>query len=201
MIFFERLRLNPDALSRLASPPAAQALARNLVTKTDLVRLKVLARLQARGLPADVDWSDLLQEAFTRVLNGSRRKPDDVPMVAFIAGVMRSIKAQLWRRIRKEARQSPKLRADFESAGFHAGEISDPTPDPERTVIAMQELAAINRLLADDGMALHIIAGLLDGRSPDEICELHAMSKTDYDSTRRRMRRVLLRESLRSPQP
>jgi len=64
-----------------------------LVTKYDLLRLKTLARLYARGLSPDVDWEDLLQEALTRVLVGSRTAAADVPPVAFIAGVMRSLRS------------------------------------------------------------------------------------------------------------
>src|SRR6185312_11601971 len=86
--------------------PARAALDAKLVTVADLLRLKVIARLYARGLPAHIGWTDLLQEAFTRVLDGSRRLPEGVPMVAFLAGVMRSIKEQYWRQARREARQS-----------------------------------------------------------------------------------------------
>jgi DNA-directed RNA polymerase specialized sigma24 family protein len=181
--------------------PAARALAVKLVTETDLLRLKVIARVHARGLPPEIDWSDLLQEAFERVLDGSRQQPESVPIVAFLAGVMRSIKADHWRRTRRQARQLPKLLADLESCDSSGDEPYDPTPNPERSLIALQELAAIDQLFADDEHALLVIAGLLEGRSPDEICAGHAMTKTDYDSTRKRMRRVLLREGLRLPQP
>ena len=65
----------------------------------------------------------------------------------------------------------------------------------------MQELALIEQLFADDARALQVILGLAEGRSPEEICANYAISKTDYDSTRKRIRRVLLREGLRLPQP
>jgi DNA-directed RNA polymerase specialized sigma24 family protein len=68
--------------------PAARALALKLVTETDLLRLKVIARVHARGLPAEMDWSDLLQEAFERVLDGSRQQPEGVAVVAFLAAFM-----------------------------------------------------------------------------------------------------------------
>jgi RNA polymerase sigma factor (sigma-70 family) len=171
--------------------PAARALALKLVTEVDLLRLKVIARLHARGLPSHIDWSDLLQEAFARMLDGSRRRPDDVPLVAFLAGVMRSLKAEHWRRTHREAKQLPKLLA----------EECDPSPSPERRLIATQELALIDQLFADDFPALQVILGLADGRSPEEICASYDMSKTEYDSTRKRIRRVLLREGLRLPQP
>jgi len=58
----------------------------------DFLRLKSIARWHARGLPPDVTWDDLLQEAVTRVLVGSRRQPEGLTMVAFLAGVMRSLR-------------------------------------------------------------------------------------------------------------
>jgi RNA polymerase sigma-70 factor (ECF subfamily) len=181
--------------------PASQALARKLVTDKDLLRLKVIARLHARGLPPQFSWTDLLQEAFARVLDGSRRQPEGLPFVPFLAGVMRSIKTEYWRRARREARQLPKLLADLASDDADGTEPRSAVPTPERSLIAQDELAAIDRLFADDGHALCVIAGLAEGRSPEEICKQHQLSKTDYDSTRRRIRRVLLREGLRSPQP
>jgi RNA polymerase sigma-70 factor (ECF subfamily) len=178
-----------EAVEWIPRLPAGQALDAKLVTEADLLRLKVIARLQARGLPPDVGWGDLLQEAFVRVLDGSRRRPEGVPMVAFLAGVMRSIKEQYWRQARRGARQLPKLLADLDA------------PNPERQVIAIQEMDAINELFADDLPARQIISGLYEGRTPEETCAEHAMSTTDYDSTRRRMRRALLRAGLRSLQP
>jgi RNA polymerase sigma-70 factor (ECF subfamily) len=181
--------------------PASQALARKLVTESDLLRLKVIARLHARGLPPQFSWTDLLQEAFARVLDGSRRQPEGLPIVPFLAGVMRSIKTEYWRRARREVRQLPKLLAELDIDEAHGGEPRTPLPTPERSLIALDELAAIDRLFADDGQALGVIAGLAEGRSPEEICKEHQLSRTDYDSTRKRIRRVLLREGLRSAQP
>ncbi len=173
----------------LEKTPAGEALDRKLVTRNDLLRLKVLARLHARGLPPEIAWTDLLQEAFARVLDGSRRQPAGLPSVPFLAGVMRSIKAEHWRRARREARELPKLLSDA------------PTPNPESSLIALQELTAIDNLFADDPQARQVIAGLAEGRSPDEICRDNNLSKIDYDSTRKRIRRALLREGLRTPQP
>jgi len=62
--------------------PAESALALRLITEMELLKLKTIARLHARGLPPDVGWDDLLQEALTRVLIGSRLQPKDVPIVA-----------------------------------------------------------------------------------------------------------------------
>lgn len=173
--------------------PTQTALALDLVSEMDLLRLKTLARWYARGLPPDVGWDDLLQEALTRVLTGARERPEDVPMVAFIAGIMRSLRAEHWRRFTKARPREVQL---GQTAEGEAPEVLDPAPGPERTVSARQELAMIRQLFTGDVLALKIIGGLSDGRSAEQIRADHKISKVDYDSTRRRMRRTLLREGL-----
>ncbi len=177
--------------------PASQALALKLVSELDLLRLKAIARLHARGLPPEVDWSDLLQEAFTRLLEGSRKCPEGVPIVVFLAGVMRSIKADHCRRARRAAARLPQMRTELDLGDDPEGEMSDPGPDPERSLIAMQQLAEMCRLFADDPHALQVIEGLFEGWSPEQIRAKYDMSKTEYDSTRKRMRRAFLREGFR----
>jgi DNA-directed RNA polymerase specialized sigma24 family protein len=161
---------------------AETALALKLVTENDLLRLKAIARVHARGLPPDVSWDDLLQESFARVMSGSRKKPQAVPMVAFLSGVMRSLRTEHWRRVQLESQLEP----------------GGAAPDPERAVIAWQEMQSIIRLFAEDHVALQIVMGLAEGLSPEEIRTMLGISKTEYDSARRRMRRALLREGLTS---
>jgi DNA-directed RNA polymerase specialized sigma24 family protein len=79
--------------------PAETALALGMVSGIELLRLKTIARVYARGLPPDVAWDDLLQEALTRIVVGGRQQPEDVTMVAFVAGIMRSLRAEHWRRV------------------------------------------------------------------------------------------------------
>ena len=177
-------------------PPAVQALALKLVSNCDLLRLKVIARLHGRSLPPDVSWADLLQEAFTRVLDGSRAIPAGVPAVAFLAGVMRSIKAEHWRRRRRANEQQPVLATEYQVVAAETAEACDTRPDPERWLIAAQQLQAIGLLFAPDPVALQIISGLGDGLTAEEIRQTLGMTKTDYDSARRRMRRALIRAGL-----
>jgi hypothetical protein len=91
-------RLPPLVDTRILRPTEA-ALALDLVTDLELLRLKTLARWYARGLLPVVTWEDLLQEALTRILVGSRQVADGVSTVAFVAGVMRSLRSEYWRRI------------------------------------------------------------------------------------------------------
>jgi DNA-directed RNA polymerase specialized sigma24 family protein len=180
----------------MCTVPTDAAVALKALRKFDLLRLKTIARIHARGLPADVGWADLLQEAFARVLDGSRQQPEGVPLVAFLAGVMRSLKSEHWRRALRQSRHSETVLPYQEPGSPKDRELSDPSPDAERLLSALQELAAINKLFAGDRVALIIINGLGDGLSAEQIRIQAGISKTDYDSARKRMRRKLLREGL-----
>jgi DNA-directed RNA polymerase specialized sigma24 family protein len=157
------------------------------LSDADLVRLAALARLWSRGLPDGIGWTDVLNEAVVRVLDGSRPWPPNVPLLAFLSGVMRSICDDHWRRARREALRRHGDLADLGDA------IADGSADPERMLAAAQALAQINRLFAGDRPALQIIAGLSEGLTAGEICRRYGMEERDYDSTRKRMRRALLR--------
>jgi DNA-directed RNA polymerase specialized sigma24 family protein len=163
------------------------------LSDADLVRLKALARLWARGLPAGAGWTDVLQEAIVRALDGSRKWPPGVPVLAFLSGIMRSICDDHWRRLRRE---SEMLVRDAELADVCAAGEEVNVPSPERVVAAAQSLAAIDRLFAGDALALIVIAGLAEGLTPPEICKRYGMSEREYDTTRKRMRRALLRRGL-----
>ncbi len=163
--------------------PAQTALALELVTKMDLLRLKAIARLYARGLPPDVSWDDLLQEAFTRILVGARRRPEGVKMTAFVAGIMLSLRSDHQRRAKR-------------TQAHRELELADPRPGPERLLSVKQELDAIKRLFAGDALVLHILAGVSEGLTAEQIRAAAGISRTEYESARKRMRRCLLREGL-----
>jgi len=186
----------PSLVDKRILRPAQTALGLDLVSQMDLLRLKTIARLYARGLPPDVAWDDLLQEALTRVIIGSRLRPEGITTVAFVAGILRSLRAQYWRRATRQSGSNDTLRIDHASDESLAPVLPDPAPGPERALSGRQELAAIKQLFADDPAALKVIDGLGEGLSAEQIRRVTRMSKTDYDSTRRRMRRALLREGL-----
>lgn len=185
-------RLTDDRTLR----PTQTAAALGLIDDMDLLRLKSIARLHARGLPPDVDWEDLLQEALTRVIVGSRVQPEGVAIVAFLAGVMRSLKSAHWRRaLRRHGHREP-LQLETTSEDTPAVDLPDSAPSPERALSAEQELAAIEDLFSDDTVALRIVAGLGEGLSAEQIRTANGLSETDYNSARRRIRRKLLKAGL-----
>ncbi len=83
-----------------------------------------------------------------------------------------------------------------DGVGALAAAADDSARDPERMLAAAQRLAAIHRLFAGDPAALKIIAGLAEGLDAGEICRRYALSDREYDTTRKRMRRALLRRGL-----
>jgi DNA-directed RNA polymerase specialized sigma24 family protein len=190
------MRQIPSLVDKRILSPAQAALALDLVSPMDLLRLKAIARVYARGLPPEVTWEDLLQEALTRIIVGSRRRPEGITTVAFVAGILRSLRAERWRRAARESAGNDALRIDHERDDSLALALTDPAPGPERTLSARQELIAIRELFADDPTASRIISGLAEGLSAEQIRRSTGLTKTDYDSARRRIRRTLLREGL-----
>jgi len=177
-----------DAAGSAASVSRALA----AVSEIDHVRLRAQARLRARGLPNGIDWSDLLNEALARALDGSRQWPSGVPLLVFLAGAMRSICDDIWRRRRREA----ELIAFGISADADCREVASPAADQERVMAACEAVGAIYRLFAGDVVVMRIISGLANGQSAEDIRILHGMSLVEYQSARRRMRRALLRAEL-----
>jgi len=164
------------------------------LSDADLVRLKALARLWSRGLPGGLGWADILNEAIVRTLDGSRHWPPGVPLLAFLSGVMRSICDDHWRRVRHESGWLVR-REDVADSGA-SGDDAEAPPDPERVLAAAQALASVTQLFATDPPVLKIIAGLTEGLTAHEICRFYEMTERDYDSARKRMRRMLLRHGL-----
>jgi RNA polymerase sigma-70 factor (ECF subfamily) len=191
---FTQRSAGPIATVESTTVDVARAI--HALSAADLLRLKALARLWTRGLPEVLGWSDILHEAIARALDGSRKWPPGVPILAFLSSVMRSICDDHWRRARRESRVLAR------DDGLDTDEVeTQAATDPERVLAAAQALAAVNGLFCGDPAALKVIAGLADGLTPAEICRLYGMSERDYDTTRRRMRRALLRRGLAWSEP
>jgi DNA-directed RNA polymerase specialized sigma24 family protein len=174
----------PKDWSRRVVPPrrdVGAALA--ALSEEDLLRLRALARLRARSLPDGISWSDLLHEAVLRALAGARPWPPGVPLLAFLAGVMRSLCDEYWRR----RRRSHDIAVPQDSGG---------ADDPERACAAAEALAAIQRLFASDKAALQVISVLMTGMNAEDIRRQCGLTEVEYDTTRRRIRRTLLRHGL-----
>jgi DNA-directed RNA polymerase specialized sigma24 family protein len=179
----EALQPPKEWIARASPAPRDVGPALAALSEDDLLRLRAIARLRARSLPADISWSDLLHEAVVRALAGTRPWPAGVPLLAFLAGVMRSLCDEQWRRRRRQ--DALLTRENF-----------GPVDDPERVCAATEALAAIHRIFASDAPATKVITGLQDGMTAQEIRRHYGLSAVEYDTARRRMRRIMLRHGL-----
>ena len=173
----------------VASDEVAATLA--ALTRADRARLAQIARMRCLGV-VGLEWTDLLNEAFVRMLDGRRRWPRSVPLVAFIAQTMRSIASEsrsddLLEYGAIEAESMSGVEGD---APLRALAHTDITP--EREVAAQKALEAIDALFADDATGHAVLGGLAEGETASELGARLQLDATQYASTLRRIRRRLL---------
>lgn len=173
-----------DVASREEVVQALQSL-----SKADLLRLKQLAKLRCVGLHV-MDWEDLLNEAITRILAGSRRWPRQVPFLAFMAQTFRSIASEEWRRLELANTTSESDLGDSHDSRALESAALDPI-HPGREVLARKALEEIEALFQGDPSAMAILQGFAQGYTPDEIMGQNGFSSTQYATLQRRIRRKL----------
>ncbi|HYP36808.1 MAG TPA: hypothetical protein VEQ62_10750 [Stellaceae bacterium] len=159
----------------------ARALA--ALTPSDLVRLKRLAQLRARLLPG-LEWEELLNEALLRALDGSRRWPEGVPLLSFIAGIMRSL---LDGRAQQRRRLAERALAVCETSV---------TAAPDARLHARRCLAAIAHFFASDPDVLALIATLARQHLGGTGHPAPQLSRKRREAARKRLARAILRGHL-----
>lgn len=162
----------------------------------DQLRLRQTAQSRARGLWC-IEWEDLLQESLTRIMEGTRRWPRKVPIITFVAGVMRSIASEHWEQHGRIAEAGVVVEADAQPPGqydivsvMEAATSNDPGPDME--LEAKRELETIEQLFGRDEDALAVVMAKQEGYTRTEILKDFGMTPTQYASTLTRIRRKLL---------
>lgn len=183
-----------QALDDHASPDeAAEALEQ--LGSAGLLRLEQIAKNRVRGLH-HVEWADLLQEAVTRVMEGTRKWPRELPIIDFMAGVMKSLANEYWKQRKRTAEAGIVLEAETSPIGEpdFAGAIDaapSGNPGPDRELEAKCELEAIEALFIGDEDALAIVMAKAEGYTPQKIQNDFGITATRYDSKLRKIRRKL----------
>lgn len=175
-----------------SSAEAAEEIA--CLSTADLVRLKEFAQLRSYGL-ITVEWTDLVNEAVSRVLSGTRRWPKDVSFIAFMAQTIRSVASEERRRVYREnvTLESDLAPPNGDAQNFSIDEIAASPMNLERELIARRTLEEILALFSDDHDALAILGGLGRGLSPEDVQRDAGMNQTQYGTTQRRIRRAIAR--------
>jgi len=155
-----------------------------------LLRLeRAAARLaDGRGIEAD----DLLHDAVVKSLNGDRNCPRDVSVAVFLFNAMKSLANSA---LKKKQRSKQDEHTDVYDDG-----MGDENPDSheqsaEDSVLsaeaARQLTEEMSEVFTEDEDAQLVLMGLCQEMSPDEIQADCNLSKTDYNTIRRRIRRKL----------
>jgi len=155
----------------LASPAEFARVVGRLAA-SDRRRLELIARARAGGLAA-TDWRDLLQESVARTLEGSRRWPRTVPIIAFLAQTMRSIASE-------QRQRGSECEVDAEAVA------AAPQEDPHRIAEASDQLRHIQARFAGDDKVRAFIEGLQKGETARETQGRTGMTATEYDAARKR---------------
>lgn len=161
-------------------------------------RLGVLEGYAARYIHGTsfAEPADLVQEALTRALEGSRQWPLRASFVVFMCLAMRSIAESDRNRNGQELSRSLSIDDEDASSGIVP---KAPSLSPEEMLGLMQQLRAAaeavnlarKSLGEDDAPANNVIDGLLQGMAPREIREQWTMSARTFDSARHRAARTL----------
>jgi hypothetical protein len=131
---------------------------------------------------------DLLQSAFHLAVEGQRRCPEDVAIVPFLCGVMKSVSSG--------ERMKQKRRGIHHVIKTHGQEITavdppDPRADIEELIYAVKTCRHIMSLFERDPKAREILELLRQECDVDEIRARTGLSDVAYQSKRRKIRRVL----------
>lgn len=172
------------------------------LSDVDLLKLERAAAwlTSRRSLSPD----DLLQEAICRSLEGARRCPRGVRLVAFVTNAMRSILSSH----QKATVVDPiELAAPVSALGEGEDEVDplanirDSAPTPEQQLLAEDEAnqmkAALRRLFDDDPEAELVLLDIFAGLTAEETRADLQLGETEYATIRRRIRR---RINLRYPE-
>jgi DNA-directed RNA polymerase specialized sigma24 family protein len=159
------------------------------ISKSDLARLVSAARGFSRlcGIEAD----DLLQEAFTRALEGRRTCERGTAIVPFLCGVMKSFVSQE-NEARKEGFRPTVVMRDGEPV---LPDLAADDPSPERSAISAIDgrarLAEIETSAVGDEQLQLLIEGIYDEMRGAELQELLGVDEKGLATVRRKFRRLL----------
>lgn len=166
----------------------------------DWHRIHKLGR--ARALGSSLTGEELVQEAMKRVLDGSRPWPEGVPLIGFLAGVMRSIADG--DRAKAEVSETRRPRSIFGQDGAMVIDRADDASSPEEQVAEAEECARVRegiaQLFADDYDAQILLEGIIEGLEGEALRALTGLDPTAYASKRklisRRLAKLKAREGL-----
>ena len=160
------------------------------ISEADMARLVAAAKGFSRlcGIEAD----DLLQEAFTRVLEGRRTCERGIALVRFLCGVMKSLASQE-NQARKDGFRPTVVMRKGEPV---LPDVPADDPSPERSAISAIDdrprLADIEAAAEGDEQVQLLMEAIYDEMRGAELQELLGVDEKGLAAVRKRFRRLLL---------
>lgn len=158
------------------------------LTMAELKKLGSLADFYAGALAArgaGVSGNDLVQDAITRTFAGQRRWPTSVPFARYLMAAVRSIAHAAVKKLKCEPL------TDVDPADEQLGEqlTAKLIADASQQARVAAEVERVEQLFSDDERVRLIMEGLKDGMSGPEIQEWLTLSRTEYETAMKRLRR------------
>lgn len=168
------------------------------LTSAQLKRLKIYAKWRIKGLgrkKTGRNWKDLLNETITSFCSGTRRwKKDKIDFVRATTEAMRSV-SDNWKRTFDE--DEPQLEADLittSSEGFESNPLANIATenwDTQAELESKKKLEIIENLLSKRELSSLIIMGWRDKMTGTEIQKDLEISKTQYETEVKWIRRTV----------
>lgn len=173
-----------SSLEHLTPTECNTALEAFVADEAKLLHLHMIARRRAGS---DLEAEDLIQDAFTLVLNGTRAWPRGLDATRFLFKTIQSI-ANGERQKRKRRERDGKLTGDPPDE-----DVPCPAPTAAELLEMLQEDTALRdralRHFEDDPSLQALAKGLLDGQEKTELLRLFDNDETRYQTARTRFRR------------
>jgi DNA-directed RNA polymerase specialized sigma24 family protein len=199
--FFEDVRSVSDGAQNPERTPAEATGAVKEIATEDEVRAALLAlgddalevlTLRAasygRLLPPE-DVVDLVGETLRRVLDGCRKWPKDVPLMAFLLQSMRSIAWEYGKRNRREIPDSRIGNANDDEEETESFIEAQPAAggNPADAVALLRFAADVERMFGDDDDVMAVIIGRVEGLSAAETRERFEMTPQAFGAAQKRL--------------
>lgn len=181
---------NPPRLDRLQVENAMAAM-----SDADWRRVEFIASSLSHGFTV-FEPEDLILEAQTKLLEGVRVWPTGVPAVVVLENVMSSIASNARKRIKEGpidvTVEVDPLETDDQEGGTAGQTVFSRTDaTPESQVAAREQIAAINRLVADDADLQDLVAAWALELKGEEAWMSLGWTKDKYEANRKKLTRRL----------
>lgn len=164
------------------------------MSDADWRRVEFIASSLSHGFTG-FEPEDLILESQTKLLEGVRIWPMGVPAVVVLENVMSSIASNARKRIKEGpidvAVEVDPLETDDQEVSAGQTVLSRTDATPESQVAAREQIAAINRLVADDADLQDLVAAWAMELKGEEAWMSLGWTKDKYEANRKKLTRRL----------